>query len=307
MKIINNTIVYTVFAALMVFLASCAGTPESNQMLQEAQASYQQTENDAVVVENAPVALEQAEEAVAMAQASLKSGKDKATVDHHAYIAQQRIKIAKETALLNAAQDEVKQAESERQKVLIMARQAEAEASEQRAEASEQRAEEALSEAEQERMEAERAREAAEEARQRAQELAERVNELEAQQTERGLVLTLGDVLFDVDEATLKPGGQRAVTELSNFLQEYSERSVLIEGHTDNTGSDSYNQELSQRRANAVRQALIAQGIAGTRIRSLGLGEQYPKASNNSNAGRQQNRRVEVIISDKSGEIPDRQ
>jgi outer membrane protein OmpA-like peptidoglycan-associated protein len=156
-------------------------------------------------------------------------------------------------------------------------------------------------------MEAEQAREAAEAARQKAQKLAERVDELEAQQTERGLVLTLGDVLFDVDEATLKPGGQRAVTELKNFLSEYKERNVLIEGHTDNTGSDSYNQKLSQQRANAVRQALIGQGVAGTRIRSAGLGEQYPKASNNTNAGRQQNRRVEVIISDKSGEIPDRQ
>jgi outer membrane protein OmpA-like peptidoglycan-associated protein len=144
-------------------------------------------------------------------------------------------------------------------------------------------------------------------AQERAEQLAKRVNELEAQQTERGLVLTLGDVLFDVNEATLKSGGERAVNQLTNFLQEYPERNVLIEGHTDNTGSDSYNQQLSQRRANAVRQALITSGIAGTRIRATGLGEQFPKASNNTGAGRQQNRRVEVIISDKSGEIPDRQ
>jgi len=302
----KNTL-FLVVAGIGLFLAGCAGTPDTNPLLQEAQTAYQEAENDTEVVKNAPVALDEAEEALVKAQRALEQGEETEVVNHEAYIAQQRIKIAKQTALLYAAQDEVKRAESQRQEVLIQARQAEAAASEQRAEASEKRAEEALSEAEQERMEAEQAREAAEAARQKAQKLAERVDELEAQQTERGLVLTLGDVLFDVDEATLKPGGQRAVTELKNFLSEYKERNVLIEGHTDNTGSDSYNQKLSQQRANAVRQALIGQGVAGTRIRSAGLGEQYPKASNNTNAGRQQNRRVEVIISDKSGEIPDRQ
>jgi outer membrane protein OmpA-like peptidoglycan-associated protein len=283
-----------------LFLMNCGGTPDTNPMVEEAQNSYQQLENDTLIVKQAPVALEEAGEAVARAQDALKKGKDKSVIDHEAYMAQQRLKIAQQTALLNAAQDEVKQAESERQKVLIEARQAEAEAAE-------QRANEALSRAEQQRMEAEQARKEAQEARMEAEKLAKRVNELEAQQTERGLVLTLGDVLFDVDEATLKAGGDRAVRELTNFLNEYEERNVLIEGHTDNTGSDSYNEKLSQQRADAVRQALTANGIAGTRVESQGLGEQYPKASNNSSAGRQQNRRVEVIISDNSGQIPDRQ
>lgn len=282
-----------------LFFVSCAGTPESNMMVQEAQTTYQQTENDTLVAKHAPVALEEAEDAVLEAQKAQKSGKAKAVVNHKAYLAQQRIKIAKETALLNAAQDEVERAETVRQKVLIQARQAEAEAAEQRAEA-------AQAEAAETKAEAEAAKAAALAAQQRAQELAERVNELEAQQTERGLVLTLGDVLFDVDEATLKPGGQRAVTELTTFLNEYPERNVLIEGHTDNTGSDEYNLELSQDRANSVRLALIANGIAQTRIRAVGLGEQYPVAGNETSAGRQQNRRVEVIISDKSGEIPAR-
>lgn len=300
MRNIYKNVLFAGITAISFLFAGCAGTPDSNQMLQEAQASYQQAENDTSVVRNAPVALEEAGEAIAAAQSAMSKGLDKAEIDHRAYIAQQRIKIAQQTAMLNAAQDEVKRFESERQRVLIQARQAEAEASE-------QRAKEALSQAEKERMEAERAREAAKEARQRAEELAKRVNELEAQQTERGLVLTLGDVLFDVNEASLKSGGERAVMELTNFLQEYQERNVLIEGHTDNTGSDSYNQQLSEERANSVRQALIANGIAGSRIRAEGLGEQFPKTSNNSSAGRQQNRRVEVIISDKTGEIPDRQ
>lgn len=293
MKNIYKNLQFAGIAVMALILVGCGGSPESNQMLQEARTAYQGAENDTLVVKKAPVALEEAEEAIAAAQSALSQGLEKAEVDHRAYIAQQRVKIAKQTAALNAAQDEVKRAETERQKVLIQARQADAEAAERRAE--------------RKQAEAEAAQAAALAAQKRAEELAKRVNELEAQQTERGLVLTLGDVLFDVDEATLKPGGKRAVTELTNFLNEYKERNVLIEGHTDNTGSDSYNQKLSERRANAVRQALISNGIAGSRIRAEGLGEQYPKASNNTSAGRQQNRRVEVIISDKSGEIPDRQ
>lgn len=292
MRYLNTNISLLGVLTVGLLFTGCAGTPESNMMVQEAQSTYQQTENDTLVAKHAPVALEEAEEAVVEAQQAQKSGKDKAVVDHKAYLAQQRIKIAEETALLNAAQDEVERAETERQKVLIQARQAEAEAAERRAEAAREEAEETKAEALA--------------AQKRAEELAERVDELEAQQTERGLVLTLGDVLFDVDEATLKPGGQRAVTELTAFLNEYPERNVLIEGHTDNTGSDEYNLELSEDRANAVRQALIANGIAQTRIRAHGLGEQYPVVGNETSAGRQQNRRVEVIISDKSGEIPDR-
>ncbi|MBN2733197.1 MAG: DUF4398 and OmpA-like domain-containing protein [Balneolaceae bacterium] len=300
MKHVYKNIAFAGTLVASLLFVGCAGTPDTNPMVQQAQTNYQQTESDTLVAKHAPVALKEAKEAVTQAQSALKSGKDEAVVNHKAYIAQQRIKIAEQTALLNAAQDEVERAETERQKVLIQARQAEAEAAERRAEMAQE-------EAEQKKAEAEAAKEAAMAAQQRAEELAERVNELEAELTERGLVLTLGDVLFDVDEATLKPGGQRAVTELTGFLREYPERSVLIEGHTDNTGSDSYNQGLSEDRANTVRQALIANGIAPERIRSVGLGEQYPVASNNTSGGRQQNRRVEVIISDESGEIPDRQ
>jgi outer membrane protein OmpA-like peptidoglycan-associated protein len=153
---------------------------------------------------------------------------------------------------------------------------------------------------------AQKERKEAEQARKRAEELAERVNELEAEQTQRGLVLTLGDVLFDFDKATLKSGGKRAASKLVEFLNEYPERSVMIEGFTDNIGSDEYNQQLSGRRAGAVRQALMNKGISASRIQIRGYGEEFPVASNDTEAGRQQNRRVEVIISDENGEIDER-
>jgi outer membrane protein OmpA-like peptidoglycan-associated protein len=120
--------------------------------------------------------------------------------------------------------------------------------------------------------------------------------ELEAQQTERGLVVTLGDILFDVDRAQLTPGGELQVVRLADVLQQMPERNVLIEGHTDSSGSDSYNDELSQRRAEAVEDLLIIQGIEPTRVVTRGYGERFPVATNDTAAGRQQNRRVEIVI-----------
>lgn len=129
---------------------------------------------------------------------------------------------------------------------------------------------------------------------------------LQAEQTERGMVLTLGDVLFDLNKADLKPAGMRTVQRLSDFMMEYGDRRVRVEGYTDSTGSESYNQDLSERRAMAVRDALTAEGIARSRIEVMGYGEAYPVASNDTSAGRQQNRRVEIVISDENGVIQTR-
>ncbi|WP_138431228.1 OmpA family protein [Fodinibius saliphilus] len=274
------------YKILVVFLLiGCGGPPEKNPLLQEASSEYQKAENDSLIVTKAPVALKEAEEALEQSREFWKEGADKELIEHHAYISKQKVFIARETAELNAAQDEVKRAEAERQRVLIKARKAEARAAE-------HRAEEALSRAQK--------------AQKRAEQLANRVSELEAQRTERGLVLTLGDVLFDFDKATLKPGGERAANNLAQFLKEYPERNVMIEGFTDIVGSADYNKKLSRRRANAVKRELIGQGISATRIQIRGYGEKYPVASNETEAGRQQNRRVEVIISDKNGTIDER-
>lgn len=108
--------------------------------------------------------------------------------------------------------------------------------------------------------------------------------------------MTLGDILFDVDRASLTPGGDLQVTRVAEVLRSMPDRGVLIEGHTDSSGSEAYNDDLSQRRANAVEDLLIVQGVEPTRVVTRGYGERYPVATNDTAAGRQQNRRVEIVI-----------
>jgi outer membrane protein OmpA-like peptidoglycan-associated protein len=131
----------------------------------------------------------------------------------------------------------------------------------------------------------------------------QQLRELDAKQTARGMVITLGDVLFSVNRAELSSGGVRNVQKLAGFLNQYPQRKVLIEGHTDSTGSLSINQPLSERRADAVRTALVGMGISGDRIETRGYADAHPVASNNTAAGRQLNRRVEIILSDDNGNI----
>jgi OOP family OmpA-OmpF porin len=129
--------------------------------------------------------------------------------------------------------------------------------------------------------------------------------ELRADRTERGLVVTLSDeILFDVDQADLKPGGMQQLARVSEFLRQNPDRNVLIEGHTDSSAPDAYNLALSQRRANAVEDFLITQGVDPTRISAVGYGEQLPIATNDSAAGRQANRRVELVVLDAGEPIP---
>ena len=113
-------------------------------------------------------------------------------------------------------------------------------------------------------------------------------------------------MLFDLNEADLKASGKRTVERLAEFMEQYQERRVRIEGYTDSTGAAEYNQGLSERRAMSVRNELMNQGIPGSRIEVEGYGEAYPVATNDTSAGRQQNRRVEIVISDESGSISTR-
>ncbi len=122
------------------------------------------------------------------------------------------------------------------------------------------------------------------------------LTELKAKQTDRGLVITLGDVLFEFNQSDLKAGAARNLDPLVKALDKDPEQSVIIEGHTDNIGSESYNLSLSEKRAESVKSYLVNQGIDADRISTEGLGYEFPVASNDSNEGRQQNRRVEIIL-----------
>ena len=319
--------------ALALTAAGCAGPAALNARVSEAEAALREAA-DAGVEQDAAVAFDAANEAVMRAESARLLKEDPAVVDHLGYVAIQRVRIAEETARLNRAGRAVEAAREERRQVQLEARTAQAEAAQRRAEAARadaeaarraaddarRSAEDAQRAAAQERAEAERQRAAAErqraeaaasqrraeEALRRAQELAAQVDDLQARLTNRGLVLTLGDVLFDTGQATLKPGGARAVDRLVAFLNDYPQRTVLVEGFTDEVGSEASNLRLSERRADAVRQSLLGSGIAAGRIRTRGYGEAYPVASNANAAGRQQNRRVEVVISDDDGAIPER-
>jgi outer membrane protein OmpA-like peptidoglycan-associated protein len=170
--------------------------------------------------------------------------------------------------------------------------------------------ERAWDEARDARSEAERARAAADEERERAlaarleaenernenARLRAELGEAQTRVTDRGLVLTLGDVLFAVGKADLKPGAARTLDKLVAAMKRDPDTSVTIEGHTDSTGKRAYNQALSNRRAGAVRAYLTSRGVAAARIHAKGLGPDFPVATNATEAGRQQNRRVEVLV-----------
>jgi outer membrane protein OmpA-like peptidoglycan-associated protein len=132
------------------------------------------------------------------------------------------------------------------------------------------------------------------------------LDQLKATQTNRGLVLTLGDVLFDTGRAQLKSGAERKLDQLAQFLKDHPDRRVEIDGFTDSVGSDSFNEQLSLNRADSVKDALMARGIDSSRVTTQGFGKEYPVASNNESSGRQLNRRVEVVIGNDNNPIAPR-
>lgn len=249
-------------AAVVASLAACASTPQPNAALDQAHTTYTRAAADPNLVRTAPVELDKAKMALAQADAAHKDGKDSKTVDYYAGLAQKRIEVADAAGAVVVANQAAAQASAQRSQILLAARTQEA----------------AQQVADAERMRVELAA-------------------LKARQTERGMVLTLGDVLFDTGKARLKPGAGRTIDQLANFLKKNPKRGVEIDGYTDSTGSEQTNQELSAERAQSVEQALVNRSISADRISTHGQGEASPVASNDTAAGRQQNRRVEIVIS----------
>lgn len=289
---------------LLVGLVGCATPMGPTPAMEQARAEFAQA-RDQGVPEQAPVEFDKASRMLRQAA----QAEAPAEMDRRAALARDQIAIAAAVAQRNQAEAELEELEEEKQRVLLDTREAQVERArqqaEERAREAERKAREAemaRQEAESARAEAEAARRQAEAARREAEALKEQLTELQARETERGLVLTLGDVLFETGKADLMAGAARSIDKLAEFLRENPDRSVLVEGHTDSTGGESFNLSLSQRRADAVRSALLARGIAPDRIIARGYGEQYPVADNNTSAGRQQNRRVEIVILDEGVE-----
>jgi outer membrane protein OmpA-like peptidoglycan-associated protein len=259
------------FVALL--LTACAAAPPANQALDQAQAAYGAAQADSAVLRHAAAELDVASRTLGEAERARSA--DEAT--HLAYLAEQRSRIAREVGQARA---------SEHQALEARLRGAEEERDRAQARAKEVEQERDLND-----------RLAAQVRRLQAQ-----VAELQARETERGWILTLGsDLLFDVGQAKLKPGGGRAIANLARFMRQYPERRIAIEGFTDSSGSPAANQRLSERRAAAVREALVRAGIEPGRIVARGLGAAYPLASNDDPGGRSLNRRVEILLGDAEG------
>jgi outer membrane protein OmpA-like peptidoglycan-associated protein len=134
----------------------------------------------------------------------------------------------------------------------------------------------------------------------RAQLLQQLNSVLQTTDSPRGLVVNMGDVLFDFGKYNLKPDTKITLAKLAGIIQSHPGLQLAIEGHTDNIGSDEANMKLSQQRADAVREFLVQQGLAADTVTAVGLGKAEPVADNSTNEGRQKNRRVEIIV---SGEV----
>lgn len=210
-----------------------------------------------------------------------------------------------------SAKAEADRAEAQRQaaeNAKMEAQQAADAAAQQKAAADQARAE-ALAQQQAAMAEADRARQAAQQAdaaRQQAEsekaQLRERLRNqlnmiLETRETARGLIVNISDVLFDFNKYDLKPEAREKMAKVSGILLAYPGLKIQVEGHTDSIGTDEYNMKLSQERADSVRNYLVSQGVAAPSVTSIGLGKSNPVASNDTAAGRQQNRRVELVVS----------
>jgi outer membrane protein OmpA-like peptidoglycan-associated protein len=273
-------------AIVVALLGACASTPDVDPEVEAARAQFEAARASADAQKYASEELARAEQLLASADAAVADRAEPENIDHFAYLATQTARTAVAIGEAKSSEERIATAAADRERIRLAARTREAEAAKAAAEL-------ATAEAEQASLQASAARSAlaAEQAR------AEQLEALNAQQSDRGIVVTLGDVLFDTGRSELKSGAARDLDNVAAFLQQNPERQVLIEGFTDSVGEEEYNRGLSERRAASVREALVTRGVDASRITTHGYGEQYPVATNEDAGGRQLNRRVEVVVS----------
>lgn len=266
-----KTLVATTVAS--VLLAACAVAPLKPDGAAEARNKLTQLQSDPNLTNRVPLAIKEADAAVRAAE---QPQTDKELGAHLVYIADRKVEIARAQADTSLAEDQRAALSAQREKARLDARTHEADVAEGKVGA---------------------AQRAAANSEQQNAELQRQIDELHAKPTDRGLVVTLGDVLFATGKADVMSGAAGNLNRLTAFLNRYPDRTVAIEGYTDNVGSEQYNQGLSERRADSVKSYLAGQGIGLLRLSASGKGESDPVADNSSATGRQQNRRVEVVIS----------
>jgi len=282
-------------------LAGCASTPRSSPELARARNAVQTLSSQPQATAAAESDLKAARSELSRADEALRNGKPMVEVNQLAYLALRHAQAGEARVDAARSQTEVAKSTEERQRLLLEAQKHQAMTAQQQAQSAQQQVEQAKSEAQQARTQAQAAQQQLASERQQFKQL--QTEQLGAHQTDQGMVVTLSNVLFSTGKATLQPGAHLQIERLASYLKAHPKEKVLIEGNTDSTGTAAYNQQLSGERAQAVGQALQLQGVSPDQYRTLGLGEAYPVASNDSSAGRQQNRRVDIVFSNATGQF----
>ena len=276
-------------AAALALMTACATTAEPNRTLDRAHADYRALQADQQAMLLSPTEMAQASEALRTADAAWTQSARSANVEHLAYLAQQRVAIARETTAARTWEKATTTAKAG--SVADKARSDVKAAREKTQEKSDQLAV---------------AQAGAQQDRARSTDLEMQLKDLNAKQTDRGDIVSLGDLLFDTNRSEMLGAGQRDLSRLVAFFKMHPKRTALIEGFTDSQGDREANVGLSQRRALAVRDALVEQGVMADRLSTRGYGDAFPVASNATSSGRQMNRRVEIVLSRDDGRVQER-
>jgi outer membrane protein OmpA-like peptidoglycan-associated protein len=293
----HRTTSLTFLTGVLAIAVGCSSTmPPRDAAVESARRDFLVIAQEPYIQQYAPVAYANAKQSMDETERLWREGASEQELEHQAYLARKKVAIAREEAGMSRSEEQIAQAEGRRKDVLLQAREQELQSTRKRAESAEEQAEFMRKDAEQARSDSERMQSQTNQLSQ----------DLEARQTERGLVITLNNILFDTNKAELKPGADNSLDRIARALQEHPEHSLVVEGFTDTMGDEKRNAELSRQRAEAVKNALVQRGVSADRIDTRGYGERFPIATNNTPTGRQLNRRVEIIVSNDQNPVGDR-
>jgi outer membrane protein OmpA-like peptidoglycan-associated protein len=306
----NSMTPVAIAISIILLLGACSSVPKTTTLLEQTRNDFQMAQSNPAVATYAPLEMKQASEALAEANKAEIDRESEQKIDSLAYLAKQKIATTQEVAKQKKAEASVENSNKQRDQLRLEQRTQEANQSrvvadqvkvnEEQAKLNAEQSKQATQIAQNETIEAQRL---AQESQLKNTKLEEQLAALEAKKTERGIVITFGDLLFNTNQARLSPEGISIAQKLADVLQQNPNRHVIAEGFTDSIGSDQYNQALSERRSMAVRNALIEMGVARNRIAIRGYGESFPVAGKLNSDDRRLNRRVEIILSDETGKI----